>query len=198
MPSQALARSSSPDFWDAVTRVGARRHPLDEEELLLLARHLPRQHSQTAADAGCGEGDLARHLHDAYGASVTGYDWSTTTLAAARRHPRPHLSFSRHDLNSGPPPGLMPATLDLVVCRQTLGYLSDPGAWLYHVRRHWLRPRGLLFLSDVLISETQALTARGGLTERAIEQVTSVWARTVRYDLTDQPVTCLILHNSAI
>ncbi|MFF4189093.1 class I SAM-dependent methyltransferase [Streptomyces sp. NPDC001691] len=198
MSSQTLHRRPPAGSWDAVARVDLRRYPLAEEELLLLARHLPVLHGQTAAGAGCGEGDLARYVHDAYGVSVTGYDWSTATLAAARRFPRPRVSFVRHDLNSGPPPGLVHAGLELVVCRQTVGCLADPGAWLHEIRTHWLRPRGLLFLSDVLISEAQARPACGGLTERTIAQITSNWACTVRYDLTGQLVTCFILRNSVI
>uniref|UniRef100_A0AAU2V881 Class I SAM-dependent methyltransferase n=1 Tax=Streptomyces sp. NBC_00003 TaxID=2903608 RepID=A0AAU2V881_9ACTN len=182
-------------YWDRVATDGWYRYPLTSEELLHFERHFPDHRGRTVIDAGCGTGDFTRHLY-AQGFDVTGIDWSPASITQARRSVRCPLPYLVHDLGAGDPPGLVPRSVDLVVCRQTVSLLDDPAELLYRIRTSWLKPGGHLYLSEIRVPD-QKRTVRGGMTDQQLARLGNRWARKVRYDLDEQPTTCVILRSPA-
>ncbi|WP_369374148.1 class I SAM-dependent methyltransferase [Streptomyces sp. cg36] len=183
-------------FWDLATTSGVYRHPLTSEELRLFEQRFPGHRGKRAIDAGCGTGDFTRHLYAA-GMDVTGLDWSPFAITMARQATPCPLPYVVHDLSLGDPPGLIARSVDLVVCRQSLSLLADPAALLYRIRTNWLRPGGQLYLSEIRITDHEARTLRGGMTEPELDRLGDGWAHATRYDLTSQRAACVILRSPA-
>ncbi|MFD9791351.1 class I SAM-dependent methyltransferase [Streptomyces sp. NPDC059070] len=183
-------------FWDLVATSGWHLHPLSGEELRYFESRFPTLRGRKAIDAGCGTGGFTRHLYAA-GLDVTGVDWSPFSIALAREATPCPLPYLVHDLSVGDPPGLIARSVDLVVCRQTGSLLRDPDELLYRIRTNWLRPGGQLYLSEVRITDHEARTQRGGMTEQQLARLGDGWAHATRHDLTSQRIACVILRSPA-
>ncbi|WP_414169169.1 class I SAM-dependent methyltransferase [Streptoverticillium reticulum] len=179
--------------WNAWEAEGRSYQLITDRELMLFTRHFPIQGGHVAVDVGCGNGAFSRQLHR-FGYNVTGIDFADTALNAARRTPLPGVRYHHHDLNQGDPPTLPRGHIDLVVCRLTLPFLTDPTAWVRRVRDHWLRPGGQMYAVIPVVSDDARQP--GGIPEEDIAALTSGWAQAVRYDLRG-PLACLALRNAA-
>ncbi|AYV32890.1 hypothetical protein EES41_39650 (plasmid) [Streptomyces sp. ADI95-16] len=153
-------------------------------EVQQFQRHLWPAPGQVAVDVGCGRGRFAAALART-GMAVTGYDWAPTAIQqASERYSSMRLRFAEHNfLTAADPAGLEPASVDLVVCRLSLGYL-DQKAFLAQAQR-WLRP-GTGTLHLVLeVTERQppdwvSLSHR----DAEVDQLREGWRDSTRWDLT--------------
>lgn len=188
--------SPSASVWDAWEREERPRPalgPVTDVELERFITHVPDRHGRSAVDVGCGTGGFTRQLHR-FGFDVTGLDFSSAALAAARLTPLTEVRYLHHDLNAGDPPGLPSRAMDLVVCRHVLPFLNHRAAWMSRVRDHWLRPGGQMYLVVPVVDEHA--TQPGGVTEAEIAALPTGWADVIRYDLRG-PAACLILRSPA-
>ena len=97
-------------------------------------------------DLGCGNGELAADLATLAGARVTGVDWSSAAVHAAReRYAAPGLEFVEADVRSYVPPE--PA--DIVVLSNVLEHIDDRVGLLRSIVER-TRPRMLLIRVPVL------------------------------------------------
>ncbi len=183
------AATRSVGFWNAGEQKSQSSRVITDTELMHFMRHCSGRRGRVAVDAGCGSGVFARQLHR-FGYDVTGIDFADAPLTAARRTPLPGVRYLRHDLDRGDPPGLPQRGIDLVACRLALPFLDQPYGWVRHVRDHWLRPGGRLYLVIPVVDERA--THPGGMTEREIADLSYGWSSVVRYDLRG-PLACLVL-----
>jgi len=109
-------------------------------------------------DVGCGDGRLAKRLHD-QGLSVTGVDISPAAVAAASRlagaQAGATLCFAEADFAGDQLPRLEGGPFDVVVCQLVLSIIGDVrnrNNLLRHIRAH-LRPDGWLYLSASGVSD---------------------------------------------
>lgn len=72
-------------------------------------------------DAGCGNGQLTEALA-AFGADVTGLDYSSSVYEAERRRKRPNAHFLQGDLQQTP---FRPGTFDLVISNGVIHHTPD-------------------------------------------------------------------------
>lgn len=155
---------------------------------------LIRVAGRAAVEAGCGTARFAYRLHHDHGYHVTGLDLVPANLHLARvRGEAPGLSYMRHDVESGPPPGLPIDGVDLVVARRTTLYLRHPQQWIHQVRTRWLRPGGCLYL-QVLGAEFDDQRLGHRIGPEDICGYTLGWSRYERFD--EGPRTHLALHSS--
>ncbi|MFF3640443.1 class I SAM-dependent methyltransferase [Streptomyces sp. NPDC002564] len=174
------ASAPSATTWDAWQDEGRGFQVITDTELERFALHFPLHNGHTAVDVGCGNGHFSRQLHR-FGYQVTGLDFSTSALTAARRTPLSGVQYLHHDLTQGDPPGLPAHGIDLVVCRLVLPFLHEPTAWVRRVRDLWLRPGGRMYAVIPVVGEDT--TQPGGMTEEQIADVAHGWAHSLRYDL---------------
>ncbi|MFJ5952226.1 class I SAM-dependent methyltransferase [Streptomyces noursei] len=183
------ARIPAPTTWDNWEANARTFRVITDTELDRFANHLLGRRRGIAVDAGCGNGAFSRQLHR-FGFDVTGLDFASVPLAAARRTPLPNVRYVHHDLNQGDPPGLPPHGIDVVVCRMVLPFLEQPHAWLRRVRDHWLSDGGRLYLVIPVVDEPTVQP--GGMTEHEIAELTTGWRSVIRYTLRG-PLACLVL-----
>ncbi|WP_274558098.1 class I SAM-dependent methyltransferase [Streptomyces spiramyceticus] len=185
--------SPSAAVWDAWEADGRSYYVINDTELMQFTRNFPVRSGGIAVDVGCGNGAFSRQLHR-FGYDVTGFDFASTALHAARRTPLPGVRYLHHDLNKGDPPGLPRHGIDLVVCRLVLPFLNEPTAWIRRVRDLWLRPGGQMYVVIPVIEGDT--TQPGGMTEREIANLTPGWSHSVRYDVRGR-VAFLALRSAA-
>lgn len=167
--------------------------PITPAEQQFVLDHVAiRAAGRTAVEAGCGTGRFAYQLHHEHGYRVTGLDLVPANLHLARvRGEAPALSYMRHDVESGPPPGLPVDGVDLVVARRTTLYLRHPQRWIHQVRTRWLRPGGCLYLQVLGVEfDDERTSARIGPED--ISGYTAGWSTCARFD--EGPRTHLALH----
>ncbi|MEU5239784.1 class I SAM-dependent methyltransferase [Streptomyces lydicus] len=162
---------------------------ITDTELRRVTQNYGVRRGQVAIDAGCGSGGFARQL-SRFGFDVTGIDVAESALAAARRTPLPGVRYLRHDLNTGDPPGLPERGVDLVVCRLVLPFLHRPSQWVRHVRDHWLRPGGRLYLVVAVADGSREQPDR--MPAQQVDELSQGWGGRVRYDLRG-PLTAMML-----
>jgi SAM-dependent methyltransferase len=151
------------------------RHYLD-----WLLRHAPAR-CQSALDAGCGTGDLARLLAPRCG-HVLGLDLSPNMVAEARRRSAdvPNVEFAVGDLMTEP---LEPGSFDCVASVATLHHL--PLAVALERLTGLLRPGGTLLVLDIVDGHRDSLARNVGAAAWA------AWLRRRRTGQLQQPAEVL-------
>lgn len=115
------------------------RSRLEARRLLRAGRGLPTD--AHVLDIGCGDGfhlDLLRK-HGPAGWTLRGIDTDTRAVAAARSR---GLTVEQCDIEHST---IKPASIDLVLCIQTVEHVADPAAVL-RAARELLKPGGRLYL----------------------------------------------------
>lgn len=170
-------------YWDRFYGRPQESLPQTRFELDSFRRHVGPERGQIAIDVGCGRGTLAATMART-GMTVTGYDWSSVAIAAARdRHWSKRLDFAVHDfLTEAVPPGLEPGSVDVVACRLTMPYL-EPERFLENVRC-WLRPgTGCLYVVVQVMERQPPEKASAGYPEAVIEEIRAGWKDAERWDV---------------
>ncbi|MGR3875623.1 class I SAM-dependent methyltransferase [Streptomyces graminifolii] len=184
----------------------ARPSVVTDKECEAFRRMVDLQPGMTAADLACGSGQWTRQLA-AWGATVSGYDFSTEALRQAHAAgPRDQLAYVRWDITAEPiPPGLQPASLDLVTCRYALPYLDH--ARLATDIGRWLKPSGTFYaLVRIAADDAQAEASsrddgrrddplgpfHRALSQKQIESLGSGWASRTTYRLSSRSCALLL------
>ncbi|KPI10704.1 hypothetical protein OV450_8497 [Actinobacteria bacterium OV450] len=183
VPQNAAETELALRYWNRFYEKQQQTKPPSRHELDQFRKYVDPRLGQTAIDVGCGRGRFTASVAR-MGVNVTGYDWSAAAIKiAAGTHSSRRVRFAEHDfLSETSPEGLEPASIDIVVCRLTLGYL-DQTAFLAQASR-WLRP-GTGTLHLVLeVSEHQPMGHRNlSHSDAEIESIREEWAQTQRWNI---------------
>ncbi|WP_338498939.1 class I SAM-dependent methyltransferase [Streptomyces sp. SJL17-4] len=155
-----MSARNTAEYWNPVYDDGRDWRQVCDAEISMFTRHAAPQPGQKALDIGCGTGQLARCLHS-LGYDVTGVEISAAALLKARaRSSTLGPRWIQHDIETGPPPGVTPASMDVVSFRLSFQFL-DRKPELLGMARSLLRPGGLVYLVlPVLERETLAAGRR--------------------------------------
>ncbi|GAB2992529.1 hypothetical protein GCM10023080_068030 [Streptomyces pseudoechinosporeus] len=183
-------------YWEPLWAVGRRYRQTTDAETQLLAEHLGPGHGRPALDLGCGDGALARQLHDHLGYRTTGIDCAPSAIALATdtgpgTGAHPHfqvMDFATDDLSQLPDPAYA-----VITCRLVFRFITDKGAFLDRVRQ-LLVPGGTFWVV------TELADRRGdddplkslGITASDVELLTAGWSTVTAVDL--DRLACFALH----
>ncbi|WP_331753362.1 class I SAM-dependent methyltransferase (plasmid) [Streptomyces sp. NBC_00637] len=179
-------------YWEPLWAAGRRYRQITDTEVQLLAEHLGPGQGRPALDVGCGDGSLARHLHDHLGYRTTGIDCAPSAIATATAvgdHPQFQvMDFATDDLSSLPDPAYA-----LITCRLAFRFITDKGAFLDRVRQ-LLAPGGTFWVVTELAerrADDDPLKSLG-ITTSDVELLTSRWSTATIVDL--DRLACFALH----
>ncbi|MCX5173853.1 MULTISPECIES: class I SAM-dependent methyltransferase [Streptomyces] len=173
-------------YWEPLWASGRRYRKITDPERQLLAEHLGPGHSRPALDIGCGDGLLARHLHDPLGYRSTGIDCAPSAIALAdtghREDGQPHfqvMDFATDDLSELPDPAYA-----VITCRLAYKFFTDKAAFLDRVRQ-LLVPGGIFWVVTELADrrDDDDPLQRLGITSHDREVLTSDWSTVTTVDL---------------
>lgn len=170
-------------YWNRLYERQQQSVPPTRHELDQFRRYVDPRLGQTAIDVGCGRGRFTASLAR-MGVDATGYDWAAAAIKiATSTHSSRRVRFALHDfLSETSPDGVEPGTVDIVVCRLTLGYL-DQKQFLAQVSR-WLKPvRGTLHLVLELSERQPPGWISLSHSEAEIERLREGWDETQRWDI---------------
>ncbi|GLW47144.1 hypothetical protein Stsp02_28060 [Streptomyces sp. NBRC 14336] len=172
--------SSAEAYWDPLWAGGRRYRRMTDAESALLAEHLGPGHGRPALDIGCGDGELARHLHHLLGYRTTGIDCSPSALALAAAEgpgPRPGPTWRRLDFAVGDLRQLPDEAYAVVTCRLVYRWMDDKPAFLDRVRSV-LAPGGIFWVVAEVAGRRPGSDPRAHLaiTESEAELLTSGWS----------------------
>ncbi|WP_369380456.1 methyltransferase domain-containing protein [Streptomyces sp. cg36] len=177
--STALAHTAA--YWDPIYEEGKDWRPVTDAEMAAFASHAEPRPGQCAVDLGCGTGRLARRLHT-MGYRVTGVEISAAALAKAREDPSPGPTWLVHDIQTGPPPGIAPGSVDVITLRLVIAFIPDRPA-LMEQARALLRPEGLLYLVTPVVERVPADRRPIGLTGEEIKDLCRTWDTVGRWEM---------------
>ncbi|TLS44385.1 class I SAM-dependent methyltransferase [Streptomyces montanus] len=174
-------------YWEPLWASGRSYLRITDTETQLLAEHLGPGHGRPALDLGCGDGALARHLHNHLGYRTTGIDCAPSAIALATAtgpaiadHPHCQvMDFVTDDLSELPDPAYA-----VITCRLVFRFITDKGAFLDRVRQ-LLVPGGTFWV----VTELTARRADDdqlkslGITAPEVELLTSRWSTVTVADL---------------
>ncbi|MEU1868381.1 class I SAM-dependent methyltransferase [Streptomyces gardneri] len=140
-----MSDRNTADYWNPVYDDGRDWKQVCDAEITMFTHFADPQPGQKALDIGCGTGQLGRCLHS-LGYDVTGVEVSAAALLKARARsytmgPR----WVRHDIQTGPPPGITAASMDVDSFRLSFQFL-DRKKQILEMARSLLRPGGLVYL----------------------------------------------------
>ncbi|MFJ7065976.1 class I SAM-dependent methyltransferase [Streptomyces sp. NPDC101115] len=140
-----MSDRNTAEYWDPIYDDGRDWRQVCDAEIAMFTRYAAPQPGQRALDIGCGTGQLARCLHS-LGYDVTGVEVSASALLKARtRSYTQGPRWVQHDIQTGPPPGVPSASVDVVSFRLSFQFL-DRKAQILDMARGLLRPGGLVYL----------------------------------------------------
>ena len=178
---------SSAAYWEPLWASGRRYRRITGAETQLLADHLGRGRSRPALDVGCGDGLLARHLHDRLGYRSTGIDCAPSAVALATNpgrggegQPRFQvMDFATADLSLLPDPAYA-----VITCRLVYTFFPDKAAFLDRVRQ-LLVPGGIFWVVTELADrrDDDDPLKRLGITSCDLDVLTSGWSTVTAVDL---------------
>lgn len=183
-------------YWEPLWAVGRRYRQITDTEVQLLAENLGPGRGRPALDVGCGDGSLARHLHDRLGYRTTGIDCAPSAITlAAHTGPgtadRPRfqvMDFATDDLSELPDPAYA-----VITCRLVFRFITDKGAFVDRVRQ-LLAPGGIFWVVTELAdrrADDDPLKSLG-ITAADVELLTSRWSTVKVVDL--DRLACFALH----
>ncbi|MGW1932971.1 class I SAM-dependent methyltransferase [Streptomyces sp. NPDC001919] len=140
-----MSNRNTAEYWNPIYDDGRDWRQACDAEIAMFTHHANPKPGQRALDVGCGTGQLARALHS-LGYGVTGLEVSAAALLTARaRSSAQGPRWVQHDIQTGPPPGIPPTSLDVVSFRLSFQFL-DSRPRILDMARAMLRPGGLLYL----------------------------------------------------
>ncbi|MFJ3673355.1 class I SAM-dependent methyltransferase [Streptomyces sp. NPDC090106] len=174
-------------YWEPLWAAGRRYRQINDTEVRLLAEHLDPGHGQPALDIGCGDGSLARHLHNRLGYRTTGIDCAPSAIALASGtgpgttdQPRFQvMDFATDDLGTLPDPAYA-----VITCRLAFRFITDKNAFLDRLRQ-LLVPGGIFWVVTELADRRtdDDPLKRLGITASDVELLTSRWSTATVVDL---------------
>ncbi|MFD9339823.1 class I SAM-dependent methyltransferase [Streptomyces sp. NPDC060028] len=183
VPQNAAEIELALRYWNRLYERRQQSVPPSRHELDQFRRYVGPRLGQRAIDVGCGRGRFTASMAR-MGVDATGYDWATAAIKIATgTHSSRRVRFAVHDfLSETSPEGVKPGTVDIVVCRLTLGYLD--GKHFMEQASRWLRPAtGTLHL----VLETSERQPPGWTSlshsEAEIETLCEGWDETQRWDI---------------
>jgi SAM-dependent methyltransferase len=159
--------------WDGFYERGRESRPLDDVKVRTVRELLDRMPGRIAVDLGCGTGAWTRQLAE-LGWDVAGYDYSKAAVECARSAGG-RAGFAQWDIDCDEAPlGLVPGTVDLVTCRDTLAFLDMPR--LAVDARRWLRPgTGRLYVMTPADDPGPEDPYVRGMTADALDRLGAYW-----------------------
>ncbi|SBT92740.1 Methyltransferase domain-containing protein [Streptomyces sp. DI166] len=172
--------SAAESHWDPLWAGGRRYRRMTDTESALLAEHLGPGHGRPALDIGCGDGELARHLHHVLGYRTTGIDCSPSALALAADEdtgPRPGPTWQRLDFAADDLSQLPDEAYAVVTCRLVYRWMDDKPAFLDRVRSV-LAPGGTFWVVAEVVGRRPESDPRAylAITEAEAELLVSGWS----------------------
>ncbi|NGO12033.1 class I SAM-dependent methyltransferase [Streptomyces sp. HC44] len=139
-----------------------------------MAKYLGIGGGRTALDIGCGDGALARYLHEHLGYRTTGIDCAPTAVAlAADQHADVEgLRFQLLDFATGDLHELPCSSYALITCRLAYKFIGDKPRFLDRVR-HLLTPGGMVWVVAEPADRLEGAAIARGLTRTEVEELTT-------------------------
>ncbi|MEU9425308.1 class I SAM-dependent methyltransferase [Streptomyces sp. NPDC048342] len=171
------------DYWDPLWVSGRRYRGLGPEEQQLTRRFLGAGRGRPALDIGCGDGALARYLHD-LGYRATAIDCSSAALKIAQAEQNTNdgpvfeqLDIETDDTSLLPDPGYA-----LVTCRLVFAFIKDKPTFLNRIRS-LLPPGGTFWVVTPLAERLPEERKSIGITPQQAELLTTPWSSVKSEDL---------------
>ncbi|MEU6549002.1 NUDIX domain-containing protein [Streptomyces sp. NPDC046915] len=173
---------TTPDEWDAHYAAGRTFRHLSDAERELLATHAPAPEGGLALDAGCGLGELARHLAAA-GYTVDAVDCAPAAVDLARSGTEDGwtIGYQCFDIEHDSLDDLPHPAYDLIVFRLSWAFVRDRTRLMNRLRER-LRPGGTLCVITPVAEKVPHDKRAIALDEAELGLLSAGWAVAERHD----------------